>query len=85
MEDFLIGLEKNEELIRQPDWKRLKDFLKAHISKRDSSKLLAALVDVTSRVSRYSFRVARTEALGQKTRSAARKKTEATRKKAAGA
>ena len=85
MEDFLTGLEKNEELIRQPDWKRLKDFLKAHISERDTSKLLAALVDVRSRVSRYSFRVARTEALGQKTRSAFRKKTPATRKKAAGA
>jgi len=85
MEDFLVRLEKNEELIRQPDWTRLNDFLKAHISKRDSSRLLAALLDVRSRVSRYSFRVARTEALGQKTRLAARKKTAAPRKKAAGA
>jgi len=85
MEEFLIALEKNEELLRQPDWKRLNDFLKAHISKRDTTNLLAALVDVRSQVSRYSFRVGRTEPLGQKTKSVVHKKTAATRKKAAGA
>jgi len=85
MEDFLSNLQNNEELTRQADWTRLNDFLKAHMSKTDTSRLLAALVDVRSRVSRYSFRVARAEALGQKRRSVARKKTPAARKKAAGA
>jgi hypothetical protein len=70
MTDFLSQLEKNEDLLRQPDWSRLKPFLTGFAEATASRDFFAAFKRNTPRVSRYSFRIARAEATGPKRPSA---------------
>ena len=64
--DFSKKLDQNADLARQPDWSRLKTFLDSLTGKDESAEMFTALRDITARVSRYSFRIARAEAAGPK-------------------
>jgi len=64
MADFSSKLEENADLVKQIDWTRLKTFLDRLTGNDESAEMLAALLEVAPRVSRYSFRVARAEASG---------------------
>ena len=64
IKDFLAKLEENADLVRQPDWIRLKTFLADLKDADESAEMLSALIATTPRVSRYSFRIARAEATG---------------------
>jgi len=69
--DFSNKLEQNVDLARQPDWSRLKTFFDSLTGKDESAEMFSALRDITPRVSRYSFRIARAEAAGPKRSAAA--------------
>ena len=64
MSDFYNRIERNEDLLRQPDWPRLRAFLTTSRKAEDSAKLFEAFMRNAPRVSRYSFRVARAEVAG---------------------
>jgi len=64
--DFSNKLEQNVDLTKQSDWSRLKTFFDSLTGKDESAEMFCALRDVTPRVSRYSFRIARAEAAGPK-------------------
>lgn len=66
MADLLSRLEKNEELLRQPDWDSLKTFLTKVGASGGSTKLFDACKRNAPRVSRFSFRISRAEAAGPK-------------------
>jgi hypothetical protein len=66
IDQFLVKLDENPEVNRQPDWLRVRDFLEERIGPQDSSETLAALIKNVPRVSRYSFKVARVEAAGKR-------------------
>ena len=69
--DLASKLEENADLAKQPDWSRLKTFLNDLKGKDESAEMFKALRDITPRVSRYSFRIARAEAAGPKRRAPA--------------
>ncbi|HKQ52530.1 MAG TPA: hypothetical protein VJT74_09185, partial [Pyrinomonadaceae bacterium] len=75
LHELLDQLDKNADVNSQQDWLRVKEFLKAHVALNDPARLLAALLAVTPRVSRYSFRVARIESARQKKTQAAEEKS----------
>jgi hypothetical protein len=63
LHDFLKRLNQNPEINPHPDWARVKGFLETFVEHGiDSVDTLSMLMAVASRVSRYSFRVARVEA-----------------------
>lgn len=64
---LLTRLEQNPEVVRQSDWIRVREMLEDKIGFEDSGVTLANLMQETPRVSRYSFRVAKTVAERKRT------------------
>ena len=64
LKNFLNKIEKNTDLTRTADWPRLNAFLTGF--NNDSAEMFKAVRAITPRVSRFSFRIARTEAAGLK-------------------
>ena len=66
---FLEQLGKHPTVVKQQDWALIKDFLEDHIGSDGAEPTFASLIEITSQVSRYSFRVARaTQKSGVKTK-----------------
>lgn len=77
LDNVLLKLETNPEVNHLPDWIRVRNFLKEHVKPENSQEVLSALITITPRVSRYSFRLARVEVPTAKNARPARKRSPA--------